>query len=112
MQTRAIIPVVFLALPLIAAPLDPREIVQRSIAASQADWTTGAQYSYLERDEDRELNPDGAVKSTTVKTYEVTRINGVRYRRLVAINDRPLTPEEEKKAQHKFEKAKAKAICA
>src|SRR5712692_3765388 len=111
MRTRALIPVVFFVLPLVSAPPDPRDIVRRSIAASQADWISRGQYSFVERDEERELSTGGSGKISTVKTYEVTTINGARYRRLIARNDQPLAPEEEKKEQHKLEKAKAKAIC-
>ena len=100
----------FLLLALTAATAasrpDPRALVERSIAANEADWKAAYRYSYVEREEESHLGPHGNVKSRTVKTYRVSRINGAPYRRLIARDDRPLSPDEDRKEQEKWEKAR------
>ncbi len=74
------------------APVDVQSIVQRSVAANDADFRAQPQYSY----DVREAGPDG------VKTYEVRMILGSDYRKLIAENGEPLSPEEQKKEERKL----------
>jgi len=73
---------------------DVSTIIQRSVAANNADWQAAPLYDHLERDR----QPDGSTK-----TYEVMMIQGSNYQRLVAINGRPLAPEEQAQQQQELE---------
>jgi hypothetical protein len=96
----------FLALvicvPSILAAQDAREIVRRSIQAEFAGVEATRNYTYLERQEERELDGSGKVKNLEVHTYDVTLMEGSPYRRLVAVNDKPLTPKEQQKEDEKL----------
>ena len=86
-----------------AAPPNPHEIIQRSIAANQANWKEAPNYSFVERDVE---SKHGSVK--TIKTYEVLMIDGSPYNKAIAINDRPLSAQEkaleEQKLQQEIQK--------
>jgi len=80
----------------IAAPT-PEEIMQKSVAATEADWREAPAYAFINREV---ASKHG---STTVKTYEVTMIEGSQYNRLVALNDRPLSPGEREEEARKLQ---------
>lgn len=84
-----------------AEPVDVKAIVQRSVAAENADWKAQTDYSFIQTERD----DDGPAK-----TYEVSMILGSRYRRLIAVNGRPLSPGEQaaekKKMQDDIQKRK------
>ena len=73
----------------LAAQPDAKEIIQRSVAANEADWKEAPHYSYLEREVQSKHDSAG-----TIKTYEVLMIDGSPYNKLVAVNDHPLSPGE------------------
>jgi hypothetical protein len=75
------------------ADVDVNDLIRRAVAATQADWQTAPRYQYQERD----------VKGKKVATYEVTMIEGSPYYRVIARNDRPLPPEEERQEKAKFQ---------
>jgi hypothetical protein len=101
----------FLALavwvPAILSAQDVREIVKRSIDAEWSGVETARNYTYLEREETRELDGSGKVKNLEVHTYDVTLLEGSPYRRLVALNDQPLTEKEQKKEEEKLRQSNA-----
>lgn len=80
-----------------AQQLDPKEIIQRSAEVNRRDWDAAPGYDYFQRERDGEK----------VKTYEEIMLAGSRYERLVAVDDKPLPPEDEAKEQHRFEMAVA-----
>jgi hypothetical protein len=82
-----------MALAAFAQP-DVATIIQRSVEASNTDWQAAPQYDHFERDR----QPDGGTK-----TYEVMMILGSDYQRLVAVNGKPLTPEEQTREHQKLE---------
>lgn len=87
------------ALPLVAggptpAPDNVAAIVARSVAANERDWSAAPMFDHCERDDDGD----------TAKTYDVTMIDGTPYRRLVAVDDRPLGPSEMRDERRKLEK--------
>ena len=92
---------VALGVPAIAAPA-AEEIIQRSVAATQEDWQEAPAYSFINREV---ASKHGA---TTVKTFEVTMIDGSPYNKLMAVNDRPVSEgeraEEERKQQQEIYK--------
>src|SRR5512140_1135652 len=80
------------------AQLGVQELVQRSVAANEADWKASAEYEYGETDRDKE----------GTKTYRVMMIDGSPYNRLIAVNGKPLSEEAAQREQHKLEKTVAK----
>ena len=81
-----------------AADLEPREIVRRSVEANGGEnWTIARNYTFLERVETKHLKGDRSARSRSVKTYDVTLVEGSPYRRLVARDDRSLPAEEERR---------------
>ncbi len=79
-------------IPVSAQQPGPGEILRRAIEINQQDWNEAAHYDYYERER------DGA----TSKTYHVIMLYDSPYSRLVAVNDQPLSAEEEAKAQERF----------
>src|SRR5215469_1638638 len=77
---------------------DPEEIVMRSIELSQKDWKQISDYDYFER------VLEGEGKS---KTYHAQMLLGSRYRRLIAVNDKPLSPDAEAREERAFQKTLA-----
>jgi len=72
------------------------EIVQRSVQNANADWTAAPQYSFRERDV---ITKHG---KSTIKTYQVTMIEGSPYNKVVANNDQPLTRAQAEQEERKF----------
>lgn len=101
----------FLALvmcvPSILAAQDAREIVRRSIEAEFTGVEAARNYTYVERQEERQLDGSGKVKNLDVHTYDVTLMEGSPYRRLVALNDKPLTAQEQQKEDEKLRQSNA-----
>jgi hypothetical protein len=87
------------------APPDPLEIIKKAVEANERNWKVARNYTWTERNEERQLDSQGGVKKTEVNTYEVTLQEGEPYYRLVQKNDRPLPPKDEKKEQEKLEKS-------
>jgi hypothetical protein len=79
--------------PVCSQPAEINEIVQRSVAANQKDWDGGPDYDYFEREQDGEKS----------RTYEVMMLSGSRYNRVVAVDEKPLSPEDEASEQQRFE---------
>jgi len=92
-------------LPAILAAQDPREIVRRGVEIDRKNVEIARNYTFLERDETRELDGSGKVKNTKNQTWDVTLLEGSRYRRLVARNDQPLSPQEQKKEEDRLRKS-------
>ena len=96
MMTRAVTCVLFVAAASSLAAQDAREIVRRAVERDQQNRTDARNYTYLQRQDVRELDRAGQVKSRKIETWDITLLEGSPYRRLVARNDRPLSPEEQK----------------
>ena len=92
-------------LPAVLAAEDAREIVRRSVEIDRKNLEIARNYTYLERQEVRELDGAGKVKNTEAQTSDVTLLEGSPYRRLVARNDQPLSPKERKKEEDKLRKS-------
>jgi hypothetical protein len=72
----------------------PEEIVRRSVELSQKDWKRVSDYDYFERELD----------GSHSKTYQVRMLLGSRYRRLIAVDDKPLSPEAQAREQRLYQK--------
>jgi hypothetical protein len=86
-----------------AAP-DVREVLRNAFANVQKNNKVADQYNYKERQVVRHLNSNGAVTKTEIRTYDVIQIEGTPWRRLVAKDDQPLPPGEERKEQQRIDK--------
>jgi hypothetical protein len=76
---------------------DVREIVRRSVAANEADWQAAPNYAFTERDVETKRGGNKVVKS-----YQVIMVNGSPYNRLVAVNDKPLSAEQNSQEENKM----------
>ena len=61
-------------------------------------------YTYVERQEMHHLNGKGEVKSTETETSEVMEIYGEPVQKVVAKNDKPLSPKDAQKEEGKIQK--------
>src|ERR1039458_8772300 len=100
-------PALVICIPAILAGQDAREIVRRTLEADAAGVEVARNYTYLEREETRELDGSGKLKNLVVHTYDVTLLEGPPYRGLVALNDQPLTAREQKKEEEKLRQSDA-----
>ncbi len=80
--------------------------MESSIAATQRHWQARLHYTYVERDEDRRLDPAGRVKSEDVDVSRTILVNGVPFEQLVERNGQPPSAEEERKQKEKLDKLK------
>lgn len=84
---------------------DAREIVLRSLEHDDRNDRIARNYTFLERNDARQLDGQGRLKKREVLTYDVTLLEGSPYRRLIARDDKPLPPAEERKEQEKLRKS-------
>lgn len=61
-------------------------------------------YTYIERDVQKNLDGKGQTKSTEIKTYEVLEIAGEQVQRLIEKDDKPLDARESAKEEEKIQK--------
>jgi len=80
----------------IARP-DVQQVISRSVAATEADWNQAPHYSFTERDVDTKHDSE-----PVIKTYQVQMIEGSPYNRVVALNDKPLSPEQQAVEEEKL----------
>jgi len=76
---------------------DAAEIVRRSTKANENDWKQAPNFSFVERDADTKKGV------TTIRTYRVLMIEGSPYERLIAVNDKPLSGDQEREEQRKLQ---------
>jgi hypothetical protein len=67
-------------------------IIKRSVEANKLDWKLEPDFTHFERD--KENGQD--------KTYEVMMIDGSPYQRLVAVNGKPLSEQEQRSEEQKL----------
>lgn len=80
-----------------SAPPDVQTIIQKSVVAIQRDFQLAPEYNHKERDR----------TSAGSKTYQVTMIEGTPYQRLMAVNGKPLSPEQNEQERKKQEQVAA-----
>jgi hypothetical protein len=85
--------------------VDAREIIRNSVAADERNWRIARNYRFLQRIELRRLDSQGGLKSSEVKTYDISFQEGTPYSQLVQRDDRPLPATEERKEQESFAKS-------
>ncbi len=100
-QTRALL-LILASATAVPGQTDAREIVRRVAAADELNWKVARNYTFSERVNLRYLDSHGLVKSQEVSIHDVMLLDGSPYSRLVARDDRPLPPAEERKEQEKL----------
>ncbi len=85
-------------------PEQIRELLQRAEEKDMANDKQMRDYTYIERDEQRNLDGHGGVKKTETRTSEVLEIYGEPVERLTAKDDKPLSASEAKKEDDKIQK--------
>ena len=89
----------------VAGAEDPREIVRRSTEENRRNEKLAQTYTYIERQDERGFDSRGRAQRHSVKSYDVTLTEGSPYRRLIARDDKPLPPDEERGEQQKLAKS-------
>lgn len=89
----------------LAGAEDPREIVRRSTDENRRNEKLAESYTFIERQDERGFDSRGRAQRHSVKSYDVTLTEGSPYRRLIARDDKPLSPDEERAEQQKLEKS-------
>lgn len=77
------------------AQLRVETIIQRSVEANKLDWQADPEYSYFERD----------VQNGVTRTNQVMMIEGSPYYRLLAVNDKQLSKEDQAKEEQRLQQA-------
>jgi hypothetical protein len=83
---------------------DPRQIVQESIEKDRFNFNRARDYTYVQRVETRDLDASGRITKTESSSFDVNLIAGRPYRKLIAENDKSLSPSKARKAQEGFDK--------
>lgn len=90
---------VALAMSCLAGTQSPNapDLIRRSVGAIEADWKQAPNYSFIERDivSKRKSVP-------AVETYEVLMIDGSPYKKLIAVDDKPLPAGEQAQEEQKL----------
>ena len=89
-----------------ASVLDAREIVGKSLLATEHSWQAREDYIYVERDEDRRLDSTGKVQSENVDVTRMTLVDGVRFEQLMEHNGQLPSAEEQRKRDQDLDKLK------
>lgn len=99
----------FLLLSLALAPVlsaqEPIEIIRRATELDRRNSEISRSYTFLQRQEQRDVDSNGRLKKMESETFDVTLLEGSPYRRLVARNDQPLSPKEQRKEEEKLQKS-------
>jgi hypothetical protein len=83
---------------------DPKEIVRRSVEIDHRTLERARNYTCQQREVIKYLGSHGEVKSTEIKTWDITVLYGEPYSRLIQKDDKPLSEKDEKKEEEKLDK--------
>jgi hypothetical protein len=106
LQTRVLL-LILASATAVLSQADAREVIRRAVAADERNWKVARNYTFSERVDSRYLDSQGRVKSQEVRIQDVMLLDGSPYRRLVARDNRPLQPAEERKEQEKLARSAA-----
>jgi len=86
------------------SPDQMRELT-RVVAQNYRDnYKKQRNYTYIERDVEKQLSGDGQIKSTEIKTYEIVDIYGEQVRRLIEKDDKVLDAREAEREEERIQK--------
>jgi hypothetical protein len=80
------------------------DIIKRSIDRDFDNFEHQKNYTYQEREQDREFDAKGAVTKTETETDEILILGGRPYEKLIAKNDKPLSEKDARKEQEKMDR--------
>jgi hypothetical protein len=83
---------------------DADAIIRKSLERDFYNFNSVKDYTYVERQEDREYDGNGKLKKTESSTNEVLILAGRPYEKEIAKNDKPLPEHEARKEQEKMDK--------
>jgi hypothetical protein len=86
------------------AALDARDIIKQSLAAGERNAQRSRGYISRSRVVEKQIDANGSVRSEIVKGYETLAIDGVRVRKLVTKNDKPLPADEARNEDERIRK--------
>jgi hypothetical protein len=82
------------------AEVHPKEIVRQSIQNYERDWRAARdKWTYTQKD----VTESGGARE--IEVSEIIPLDGTPYERLIAKDGQPLTPEEKRKEDNKYERA-------
>jgi hypothetical protein len=84
--------------------LDGRQIMKRSITATERSWEARDHYVFTEHDEDRRLDSEGRVKSKDVNVSKIIFVGEAPLEQLTEHNGQPPSFEEKRKQVEKLDK--------
>ncbi len=99
----------FFLILLAATPLwcdtpDPKSIMEKVTIRDVQNEKMRREYTYLERQEERELDAAGKTTKTEVNEYEHVSLYGENHRRHIAKDGKPLPPKDAQKEKEKLDK--------
>ncbi|MGE5113673.1 MAG: hypothetical protein ACM3JB_22650 [Acidobacteriaceae bacterium] len=85
-----------------------RDLVRRAMLNDQENYQKQKDLTHVERQVVRHLDKDGKLKNTDSVTREILILYGRRMEHILERDDKPLSPEEQRKEDAKFDKEVAK----
>src|SRR6266581_7463654 len=83
---------------------DPHEVVRRSIAQDQLGWVRMKDYTWQAHSVEKHLDSRGKVVSAKREAWETLMLDGQPYRRMLERDGKPLSPDEQRSEQKKFDR--------
>jgi hypothetical protein len=83
-------------------------VMIESLKRANNDLNLRKNYTYQEREVERELDGNGNVKKTEIHTYDIVMIGGKHHSKLIAKNDQPLSDKEAAKEEERLRKQEEK----
>lgn len=80
------------------------EIIHRALDRDSGNFDHQKDYTYQQRQEQRELDAQGNLKKTEVETRDVMILAGRPYERLISRDDKPLPEKEARREQEKADR--------
>jgi hypothetical protein len=84
---------------------DAREIVRRAVERDSANTKLARNYTFLQRQDIRELDGAGKIRTQKIETWDITLLEGSPYRRLVARNDQPISADEQRREEERLRRS-------
>jgi hypothetical protein len=81
-----------------------KQLMEKAAEHDDENDKRARDYTYIQREEERRLNGKGEVESTDSTTSEVLMLYGSEVDRLIAKNDKPLSPKDAAKEEEKIQK--------
>jgi hypothetical protein len=83
---------------------DAQAIIRKSLERDFYNFSPVKDYTYVQREEDREYDGNGKLKKTESSTEEVLILAGRPYEKQIAKDDKPLSDKDARKEQEKLDK--------